>query len=599
MFIARVRSKGKNGKSYESVLLRESFRIGSKVSSRTLAVLTKLPKWLVNTIESAIKSHGDDPSSSSKVTSPIESSPAELIASLNQVPDSPIAIQQAESFGALWLVKSLADKLGIGKALAPNNCPKSDRLDCDDDFSQIALWRVCARVLTPGISLLGTTRLVSQSAALRLFTWQESWCEDDLYDRHGAWLDERQGRIETSLWRKNHPRAKSSSDPQQSPSEDLFLYDVTSSYFEGTTNELSAFGYNRDGKKGKMQVVMGLLTDGSGDPCAIKIYSGETRDFATFGDALEQARKDFGCRHVVMVGDRGMIKSEQIKGVKDAGGHYISSLTKPQIQRLVREDVFQIELFDEDLAEVTDKTTEERYVLRRNPVRQKEIRASRRDRQAALEKDIKKAETYLAEHPGAKVEVQKRKLEARLTKLKLGKWLSIEEEGRTIKIVTDEGALREEEKLDGCYALRTNLNKEQCSAKKVHERYKALAEVEADFRTMKTGHLEVRPFFVIKEENTRAHALTAMLALKIRRHLAESWKTENLTVEEGLRQLETLSILRIEDGRGKKHEILPQPNELQARLLASAEVTLPKEVPTTQAAPVVTRKQLPEERKVS
>ena len=599
MFIARVRSKGKNGKIYESVLLRESFRIGAKVSSRTLAVLTKLPKWLINTIEAAVNGHGnvrgDDSSDSSIGTS----SPAEAIASLNQAPGSPIAIKQAESFGALWLVKSLADKLGIAKAMAPNNCPKAERLDCDDDFSQIALWRVCARVLTPGISLLGTTRLASQTAALRLFSWRESWCEDDLYERHGAWLDKRQSLIEKSLWRKNHPQPKTSSKSRRSPDEDLFLYDVTSSYFEGTTNELSAFGYNRDGKKGKMQVVMGLLTDGTGDPCAIKVYSGETRDFATFGDALDQARKDFGCRHVVMVGDRGMIKSEQIKAVEGAKGHYISSLTKPQIQRLLREGVFQIELFDEDLAEVTDKTTEERYVLRRNPVRQEEMRVSRRDRQAALEKDVKKAETYLAEHPGAKVEVQKRKLDARLTKLKLGKWLGIEAEGRTFKIITDEDAQREEEKLDGCYALRTNLRKDECGADKVHDRYKALAEVEADFRTMKTGHLEVRPFFVIKEENTRAHALTAMLALKIRRHLAGAWKAENLTVEEGLRQLEALPILRIEDARGKTHEILPQPNELQARLLTAAGVTLPKVVPTTQAAPVVTRKQLPEERKVA
>jgi len=214
---------------------------------------------------------------------------------------------------------------------------------------------------------------------------------------------------------------------------------------------------------------------------------------------------------------------------------------------------------------------------------------------------VNKAQTYLAEHPGAKVEVQKRKLETRLTKLKLGKWLSIgiEEEQRKIKLVTDEDALREEEKLDGCYALRTNLKQDECDAGKVHGRYKALAEVEADFRTMKTGHLEVRPFFVIKEENTRAHALSAMLALKIRRHLAKAWRAENLTVEEGLRQLEALPILRIADERGKKHEILPQPTELQTRLLKSAGVPLPKQVPQAQAAPVVTRKQLQEQREAA
>ena len=126
--------------------------------------------------------------------------------------------------------------------------------------------------------------------------------------------------------------------------------------------------------------------------------------------------------------------------------------------------------------------------------------------------------------------------------------------------------------------------------------YKWLAEVEANFRTMKTGHLEIRPFFVIKEDNTRAHVFSSLLVLKIRRYLAEAWKDENLTVEEGLAQLSSLSILRISDKAGRSSELLPQPNELQARLLKLAGVTLPKEVPPVQAAPVVTRKHLPDER---
>jgi transposase len=237
--------------------------------------------------------------------------------------------------------------------------------------------------------------------------------------------------------------------------------------------------------------------------------------------------------------------------------------------------------------------------LRRNPVRQEEIRASRRDRQAVLEKEVKKSTDYLSEHPRAKVEVQQRNLDARLKRLGLGKWLSITSEGRTIVIKTDEELLREEEKLDGCYALRTNLHENECSAEKVHERYKALAEVEFDFRTMKTGHLEIRPFYGIKEENKRAHALTAMLALKVRRYLAQAWRTENLTVEEGLRELESLSVLRIKDAHGNGHELLPAPNEVQSRLLKLAKVTLPKEVPSRKAPDVVTRKQLKDFRKGS
>jgi transposase len=246
-----------------------------------------------------------------------------------------------------------------------------------------------------------------------------------------------------------------------------------------------------------------------------------------------------------------------------------------------------------------DTTTDERYVLRRNPIRKKEIRISRSERQFALETHVKKSMIYLKEHPRAKVDVQTKRLEGRLKKLKLKNWLSIKKDGREITLVIDNEALKKEEEFDGCYALRTNLSREDCSAEKVHERYKSLAEVEFDFRTMKTGHMEIRPFFVIKEENTRAHALTAMLALKIRRYLAEAWKGENLTVEEGLRQLETLPILQLEDKDGLKHELLPKPNDLQARLLALAGVALPTSVPPPQAVPVVTRKQLPEERKVA
>lgn len=590
MFIARVRSKGKQGKSYESVLLRESIRVGSKVSSRTLAVLTKLPQWLINSIDSAIRSQrGDEPLSAGST------SPAESIAALNHIPEAGLRIHQGESFGALWLLHSVAEKLGITKALGPKNCPKHLRSDRDHDCSQIALWRVCARLLVPGISLLGTTRLVSQTAARRLFAWCDSWDEDDLYEYHGTWLENRHIAIEKSLWR-THQRRQGDSQS----SENLFLYDVTSSYFEGICNVLSAFGYNRDLKSGKMQVVVGLLADSTGEPCAIKVYSGDTRDFATFGDALERTKTDFGCDCVVMVGDRGMIKSEQIASVKNGNDYYISALTKPQIQKLLRTNVFQIELFDESIAEVIDRETGERFVLRRNPVRQEEMRLNRRERQKVVEKKLREAMTYLQERPRAKVEVQLRELQTWIKKLKLNKWLTVEkdpEKPKAMRLVTDEQALKEEEKLDGCYAIRTNLNSEQCSSETVHDRYKDLARVEEDFRTMKTAHLEIRPFYVIKEENTHAHALTCMLALKIRRYLADAWKELNLTVEECLEQLGHLSILEIENPRtGEKSALLPEPTPLQKRLLSLAGVTLPKKVPAVQAAPVVTRKKLQDER---
>ena len=465
MFVARVKSKGKAGKIYESILLRESVREGSRVNSRTLAILTKMPKWLIDTIEAAVKRHaaGDEP----VVFEHDEPSPTEAITSINQSAESPVTIEQCESFAAFWLVKCVADKIGISHALRPANCPKNLRQPLDKDYSQIAVLRVCARLLNPGISLLGITRFVNMSCARRLFSWQHSWTEDDLYEHHGTWLSNRQPDIEKSLWKKNHTDSARDSD------EDLFLYDVTSSYFEGTENELSAFGYNRDGKKGKKQVVIGLLTDRQGDPCSIKVYTGETRDFNTFGDALDLAKNLFQADNIVMVGDRGMIKSDQIQAVTEAGGFYISSLTKPQINKLLRRGVFQLELFDEDVAEVIDKDgTGERYILRRNPVRAEEMKTSRRGKQAALEAALTKSNNYLKDHPGADVKVQIKHLSAKLTKLRLKRWISIEQVSdlRELKTVIDEEALQEEEKLDGCYVVRSNLPAGSYQAEAIHDR---------------------------------------------------------------------------------------------------------------------------------
>ena len=610
MFVARVRSSGKNGKSYESVLLRESFRKGSKVASRTLAVLTKLPAWLIKLIEAAVAkdrsgarnlrvSPGSDASEKLDAAEKLCSSAALL--SLGEHSRCPVSFRQSQSFGALWLVRSLADKLGISKALRFG--------DVDPHQSELALWRVCARVLRPGISLLGMTRLAStgngNSAASRLFDWQRSWCEDDLYAQ-GSWLESRHSEIEKSLWKHGASLRGTKRGTPAAPgtdNEELFLYDVTSSYLEGRHNALAAFGYNRDQKKGKMQVVVGLLTDAGGEPCAVRVYEGSKRDFHTFGDAVNRVKDDFGCKHVVFVGDRGMIKAEQIKEARDQGFRYISALTKPQINRMLKSGLLQMELFDQSLAEVSDTKSGERYILRRNPVRQQQIAENRGQRQAKMQAMVEKSNVYLREHPKAKTPVQVRRINEGLAKLRLKAFLSVRElEGkRALELSVDEEALLEVRKLDGCYVLRTDLEKKDCRAETVHQRYKDLSEVEADFRTMKTGHLELRPWNVTREDNTHVHALTAMLSLKIRRHLYAAWEKEDLTVEEGLRELEALCLLEITEKKtGKSNEILPEPSSLQKRLLKTAGVALPKRVPSERKTVVVgTRKKLPSERKAN
>lgn len=576
MFVAKVRSKGKNGKIYESILLRESFRVGTRVSSRTLAVLTHLPKWLISSIENAIANFkGDTAQDPSK-----DASSEEPIRSIANSASSPIKIHQGPSFGATWLAISLAKSMGIEKALHQS---KSNSF-----FSQLALWRVCARLLFPGSSLLSLTRKTKTTAATRIIQFDRSWTENDLY-KQGEWLVENQVSIEQSLFKPS------------AGNEDLFLYDVTSSYFEGTENTLAAFGYNRDQKKGKMQVTVGLLTDVHGEPCAIRVYEGNTQDTKTLTHALHQAKDQFQCKNIILVGDRGMIKSDQIKEIKEAGFDYITSITKAQIQRLIHSEVFNLDFFDQNIAEVLEPDSQCRYILRRNPYRQAELAANRQSKLSKLRKKIETANQYLAEHPKAKPSTQIRNLNQFISRRKINAYTTVQEVPGERKIIcnVDEEKLKEVTLLDGCYVIKTELKQEEHSAESIHQRYKDLAQVEEDFRTLKNGHLEIRPWYVIKEENTRAHALCAMLTLKLRRFLKKAWAQEDITVEEGLSELEKICILQIEDKEsGRIDEIIPEPTPFQAKLLRLAGVKLPSRPPASSNSVVVdTRVKLNAERK--
>jgi hypothetical protein len=439
MFIVEVISKGKNGKSYTSILLRKSVRAGSKVKSKTLAVLTHLPPHVLAAVRRAI-----------------------------------------------------AQQPGIKQALGVT------------DQAALSYWQVLARVLRPGISLLGMVRLAGSCAAAALLGWRRTFTEDDLY-ANGTWLEGRHDLIERRLWEAGPPR----------PQEQLFLYDVTSSYLEGDCNALAAWGYNRDHKQGKKQVVVGLLTDSQGEPVSVQVYRGNTSDLKTFDQ---------------------------------------------QVHEVILEDG-------------------RRFVLRCNPIRQAQMRQSREQKQRALEEAVRKANKYLEDHPRAKVETQRKQLAARLASLNVQDWLKLTVNQRQLVLSLDAQAL-------------------QAAAQTVHDRYKDLARVERDFRTLKTGHMEFRPWFVCTEDNTQVHALTAMMALKVRRYLERAWRPLEVTVEEGLRELEQLSIMELvhsESGKVVARQ-MPEPNVRQKQLLEALGLTLPSKVPEAKVT-VVTRKKIQHVRK--
>lgn len=576
MFISRISSKGKDGRPYLSVLLRSSSRVGKKVVSKTLAILTELPDWLLHIVEQSV-SKGKDAASI-----------AELTASASSL----LGLRCAESFGAVFVVHEVAKSAGIAHALGSS------------DDAKLALWQVCARVLSPATSLLAMIRLAGSCAAARLLGFKTPFNEDDLY-LNGTWLMERQAKVEAKLWRWHQADSLPSPDATAAPDADadptsppsLFFYDVTSSYFEGSHNALAAFGYNRDKIKGKSQVVMGLLTDATGEPISVSLFPGQTNDLQTFTTQIESLKTTFQQSKITMVGDRGMIRRPQQQEANDVGYNYISALHKAEILSLLKSGELQMGLFDNSVQEVTLQDGR-RLVARCNPVRRDEIATSRQGYLTRMEAWVAKANRYLQEHPGAKESTQLKLGLQRLQKGKLSVWMTLEVKERVVRLQRDEKLLEEHAKLDGCYAIVSDLLPAMASSQELHDRYKDLAKVESGFRTLKHGHLEIRPWYVTSEANTRAHALTAMLALKVRRRLQQAWEPMNLTVEEGLRELGSFSIMEIYEktsGQSVSRQ-MPEPNELQARLIGALGLSLPKQAPA--AGPVVvTRVELQKRRK--
>ena len=542
-----------NGKAYKRTLLRESYREGKKVRHRTIANISKCSPEEIAAIRLALRHKKN----LSELTDSVKS----------------ISKRQGLSVGAVWLLYDIARQLGITDALGTTR------------QGRLALWQVLARVIDQG-SRLSAVRLAGCHAACDVLSL-EKFNEDDLYSNLD-WLCKNQSTIEDRLYKKIYGTTGKPG---------LFLYDVTSSYLEGTQNELSAFGYNRDGKKGKLQLVIGLLCNETGVPLSVEVFTGNTQDPQTFAPQIKKTAERFEATEVTFVGARGMIKSEQIKELGRYGFHYITAITKPQIEKLIKKNVIQMDLFEHKLAEV--KTIDGiRYVLRRNPARAEEIQKAREDKLKALIKDLNVQNKYLKEHPRAKLEVSLRKINARNKQLKLSDWALISSSGREIIMTADEYALAEERKLDGCYVLKTDLAEASATKEIIHNRYKDLALVESAFRTSKTVELEMRPIHVRLATRTRGHAFVVMMAYRIVQELSIRWQQLDLTVEEGINELSSLCATEVLFKGVAQCNQIPQPRESVRRLLEAADVRLPEVLPS-KGIIVTTKKKLPLSRKIA
>lgn len=551
MHIHRVKSK-QGGRVYEQILLRESYREpGAKrstVKKRTLVNLTKYPTEVIEALELALKHRND-------------------LSALSSISD--IALTQGPSVGGVFTVFQVAQRLGIDKALGTHQEGK------------LALWQVIARVLSQG-SRLSAVRLAKTMAAAEIVGFEKGFCEDHLYENL-AWLSENQEKIEKRLFTSRRGSAR----------PELFLYDVTSSYLEGEHNALADWGYNRDKKRGKKQIVIGLLCDEVGEPVSTEVFTGNTADLETFASQVRKAQDRFGCERVTFVGDRGMIKSAQIDDLAGVGFHYITAITKPQIRSMIKKGVFQLGLFDEHLCEVEHEGI--RYILRRNPHRAKEMAATRTSKLSALQRLADEQNRYLAEHPRADRHTAWKKVIEKEERLGLSSFVSVTAAGRRVTIDVDTDYIAEMAELDGCYVIKSNLP-HAVEKEIIHDRYKDLALVETAFRTCKTSHLEVRPVFVRKEANTRGHVLVVMLAYLIVRELKRAWRNLDLTVEEGLEELNRLCAMELSINGGGSCLRLPDPSPKTKKLLDALQIHLPAALPKSKVK-VDTKKKLTSRRK--
>ena len=540
MFISRSKFQTKSGKTYQSVLLRESYRENGRVKKRTIANLTHCSEQEINAIELAL-THKHD------------------LSALGSLSDA-ISIKEGHSIGGIWVIYQVAKKLGIVEALG------------NSQNGKLALWQIFARVLEQG-SRLSAVRLDETYAFASVLSLKKGFNEDALY-KNLAWLANHQTRIEDFLFVRNKRNST------------LFLYDVTSSYLEGTENALAEWGYNRDGKKGKKQIVVGLLADEEGNPISIEVFTGNTNDLTTFHSQIEKAKQRFGCKQVTFVGDRGMIKSCQIEDLEKHGFHYITALTRKQIDTLVKNNVIQCELFDDTVCEVVDGSI--RYIFRRNPIRAQEIQENRESKKRSIELFVEKQNQYLREHRKAKETTVCTRVTEKIKKLEVDDWAKVTVEDRKLIVCFDNDVLTKYAELDGCYVIKTDLQKENCNTQTVHNRYKDLALVESAFRTCKSV-LELRPIHVRLKASTYGHVLVVMLAYMIIRYLDQQWASLYLTVEEGLRSLNTLTLQEVTVQGHAPFQQIPEPRKQNKQMLQTLGIELPKILPKSNAR-VVTRK---------
>jgi hypothetical protein len=461
---------------YTAHLLRRSYREGGKVKKETLANLSHLPDEVIELIRGALggRRYMDA--------------------------EAGFEIERSLPAGHVQAALAMARRLELARLL--DRQPSRER--------ELALAMICQRAIAPA-SKLGTVRALSQST-LAEELGVSGVDEDDLY---GAmdWLLERQERIEDRLARRHLKDGE------------LVLYDASSSYFEGRSCELAKLGYSRDGKRGSLQIIYGLLCDKPGRPVAVEVFSGELHDDKTLPSQIAKLKTRFGLSRVVVVSDRGMVTKANIELLQSAEIGWITALKAPQIQKLARQDELQLSLFDQtNLAEITSEDyPDERLILCRNPLVASERARKRSELLEATERGLDEIAQRVERGTLTGADQIGLAVGPALKRYKVKKHFEVTITDTTFTYKRKTEQIEAEAALDGIYVLRTNVTDTELDTGQVVRSYKGLEQVERAFRAFKGPELQIRPIHHHLEDRVRAHVFLCTLAYYLTWHLRHAW----------------------------------------------------------------------------
>ena len=569
MYIQRNKVRSKTGKEYHSVLLCSKYREGGKIKTRTEANLSKLPDYIVLGIENMLKLERE-----------------------TTVCLKDITVSSCIDYGYVYVLIHLMRELRIDETL--------DKTLSAEDATLVKAM-IIGKIVTGGSKLCIYNWLDRERAICKLLGLDISdYRVDDFYNALGQ-LSQHQDRIEKK-WFRYHKGSQ----------RRIYFYDITSSYFEGVLNDLAACGYNRDGKRGKMQICIGLLTAEDGFPLRIQTFKGNTADQTTVPKLLVSLKKEFGVEQLVFVGDRGMEIMYNLKNDADllalSEEHidFITGLTHAEITSLIARGHIQLDLFKRDLAEV--KVDNMRFILSINPELEarelfylnnsikrtdtliENIRKSYEKRYAQNEKNLNRQKDNPKKYKLLKtaftvkdLDGYKRRVAFALKECGASKYYDVKTiDNESFQVVFNRIAFDKSRSLCGKYVVCTNVTEQDMSAEQVRGQYKNLKHAEHAFRDLKSDNISIRPVYHRKEPQTRGHVQLCMFAYAILKEIENKLfpflkmynrsQKRQLSLNDLIAELNNIKMCELKIGNQVTSIQKPELNPLQIKIFDALKI---------------------------